>query len=339
MSRHPGQGSPALIAANNHENGQTEMIRVVVDAMGGDYAPREIVRGAVEAARQPNIEVILVGQREAVEKELSGCDLDGARISTCWAEETVSMDEDPVRAIRRKPNSSIAVGIKLVKSSHSSAFVSGGSTGAVAAAALLILGKKKGISRPALGIVFTSPSGPVLFLDVGANPDCRPQHLVQFAEMGNVYMKRIFSISEPRIGLLSNGEEETKGDKLTRATYQLLAKGGLNFLGNVEGHDLPRGKADVVVTDGFTGNVVIKLSEGLGEVFAELSKQAVDNNPIFREAEKRILNYTALGGAFLLGVKGNVIITHGRSDAAAIKQAVRIAEQMVRQRVTEAIGH
>ncbi|MCD5412972.1 MAG: phosphate acyltransferase PlsX [Dehalococcoidia bacterium] len=314
------------------------MIRVVVDAMGGDYAPREIVRGAVEGARGHNVEVVLVGRREAVEKELSDYDLDGARINTCWAEETVGMDEDPVRAVRRKPNSSIAVGIKLVKSGQASAFVSGGSTGAVATAALLSLGKKKGVSRPALGIVFGSPSGPVLFLDVGANSDCKPRHLLQFAEMGNVYMKRIFDISEPRIGLLSNGEEETKGNKLARAAYQLLAKSELNFLGNVEGHDLPKGKTDVVVTDGFTGNVVVKLSEGLGEVFAELSKQAVDNNPIFREAEKQILNYTALGGAFLLGVKGNVIITHGKSDAGAMKRAIRLAERMVEQQVAEAIG-
>ncbi|HAZ31725.1 MAG TPA: phosphate acyltransferase PlsX [Dehalococcoidia bacterium] len=314
------------------------MIRVVVDAMGGDYAPREIVRGAVEGARGHNIEVVLVGRREAVEKELSDYDLDGARINTCWAEETVGMDEDPVRAVRRKPNSSIAVGIRLVKSGQASAFVSGGSTGAVATTALLSLGKKKGISRPALGIIISSPSGPVLFLDVGANSDCKPKHLLQFAEMGSVYMKRIFDISEPRIGLLSNGEEEIKGNKLARAAYQLLAKSELNFLGNVEGHDLPKGKTDVVVTDGFTGNVVVKLSEGLGEVFAELSKQAVDNNPIFREAERRILNYTALGGAFLLGVKGNVIITHGKSDAGAMKQAIRLAEQMVEQQVADAIG-
>jgi glycerol-3-phosphate acyltransferase PlsX len=314
------------------------MIKLVVDAMGGDYAPREIVWGAVEGARERNIEVVLVGQREAVEKELSRCDLDGARISTCWSEETVGMDEDPVRAVRRKPNSSIAVGMKLVKSGQASAFVSAGSTGAVATTALLILGKKKGISRPALGIVISSPRGPMMFLDVGANPDCKPHHLVQFAEMGSIYMKKMFNIFEPRVGLLSNGEEKIKGNKLVRSTYQLLAKSELNFLGNVEGYDLPKGKADVVVTDGFTGNVVVKLSKGLGEVFAKLSNEAVNNSPTFREAESRILNYTALGGALLLGVKGNVIITHGNSDATAMKQAIRLAEQMVEQRVTEAIG-
>jgi glycerol-3-phosphate acyltransferase PlsX len=314
------------------------MTKVVVDAMGGDYAPREIVPGAIEAARGRNIEVILVGRREAVEKELSKYDINGARISTCWADETVTMGEDPVQAVRRKPNSSIAMGIKLVKSGQASVFVSAGSTGAIATTALLTLGKKKGILRPALGIVISSPLGPVMFLDVGANPDCKPQHLVQFAEMGNVYMKRIFDIAEPRIGLLSNGEEEIKGNKLARATYQLLVKSKLNFLGNVEGHDLPKGKADVVVTDGFTGNVMIKLGEGLMEVFTELSRQAVDNSPIFKEAEKRILNYTALGGALLLGVKGNIIIMHGRSDAGVMKKAIQIAEQMVEQQVAEAIG-
>lgn len=314
------------------------MIKIVVDAMGGDYAPGEIVLGAIEAARERNIEVVLVGQREAVEKKLSECDIGGIRISTCWAEESVTMGEDPVQAFRSKPNSSIAVGINLIKSGQASAFVSAGSTGAVAITALLTLGKKKGISRPALGIVISSFSGPVMFLDVGANPDCKPQHLVQFAEMGSIYMKKIFNIFEPRIGLLSNGEEETKGNKLVRAAHQLLARSGLNFLGNVEGQDIPKGKVNVVVTDGFTGNVVIKLSKGLGEMFAGLSKQAVGDNPIFREAEKRILNYTSLGGAFLLGVKGNIIITHGKSDASAVKKAIRLAEQMVEQRVAEIIG-
>ena len=317
---------------------QIDTIRIAVDAMGGDYAPHEVVRGAVEAARERDIEVVLVGQQETVQKELSQCNLAGAKVGICQAEETVSMDEDPVRAIRQKQNSSITVGINLVKVGQASAFVSGGSTGAVAAAALLMLGRKKGISRPALGVVFDSPSGPVLLLDVGANADCKPKYLLQFAQMGSIYMSKIHSIASPRIGLLSNGEEETKGNKLARATHQLLAKSGLNFIGNVEGQELPKGSADVVVTDGFTGNVVIKLSEGLGQVFAELSKQAVDNNPHFGEAEKRILNYTALGGALLLGVKGNVIITHGKSDAGAIKQAVRLAAQMVEQRVAEAIG-
>lgn len=315
------------------------MIRIAVDAMGGDHGPREIVRGAIEGARGRDIELVLVGRRDAIEHELGDYDLDNSNINTCWAEETVGMDEDPVRAIRRKPNSSIAVGVRLVRSGQVAAFVSGGSTGAVATTAILSLGKKEGILRPALGIVFHSPSGPVLLLDVGATSDCKPQHLLQFAEMGSVYMNRIFDISEPQIGLLSNGEEKTKGNKLTRAAYKLLEDSNLNFLGNVEGHDIPNGKPDVIVTDGFTGNVVIKLSQGLlGEVFAGLSKPAVDNNPIFREAERRVLTYTALGGAFLLGINGNVIITHGKSNAGEIKQAIKLAERIVEQRVVDIIG-
>ena len=311
--------------------------RIVVDAMGGDYAPQEVVKGAVEASGYiEDIEIVLVGQSKAVESELADYTFDRAKISIHPSEETINMDEDPVRAIRRKKDSSIVVGLNLVKSGQAVAFVSGGSTGAVTAAALLILGRKKGISRPALAITFESPAGPILLLDVGANADCKPQHLVQFAQMGNIYMQKIFDVIHPRIGLLSSGEEEFKGNKLTRSTHQLLAKSGLNFVGNVEGQDLPKGGTDVVVTDGFTGNVVIKLGEGLGEVLAKLSSSAGNGNPFLMEAKRRVLNHTA--GALLLGVNGNVIITHGASDAVAIKQTIIVAEHMVRQKVAEAIG-
>ena len=310
--------------------------RIAVDAMGGDYAPQEVVKGAVEAAREFDIEVMLVGQKAALQRELSQYDLNGLKLSTHPAEEIVGMDEDPVRAIRSKPDSSIVVGMNLVKAGQASAFVSGGSTGAVTAAALLMLGRKKGISRPALAITFDAPEGSVLFMDVGANADCKPQHLLQFAQMGNIYMRKIYSIKQPRIGLLSSGEEATKGNKLTRSTYPLLAKSGLNFIGNVEGQDLTKGGADVVVTDGFTGNVVIKLGEGLGEVLARFSSQEGEGSPLLSEAKKRVLNHTA--GALLLGVKGNVIITHGKSDSVAIRQTIGIAEQMVKQKVLETIG-
>jgi len=314
------------------------MVKIAVDAMGGDYAPGEIVKGAIETVQAKEIEIMLVGQKEIVQQELEKHDFNGSAVSILSARERISMDEDPVRAIRQKGDSSIVVGTNLVKSGQASAFVSGGSTGAVAAAALLTLGKKKGISRPALGVVFQSPQGPVLLLDVGANSDCKSHHLLQFAQMGDVYMKRVFSVPEPTIGLLSNGEEATKGNKLARGAYHLLAKSKINFIGNIEGRELPRGTANVVVTDGFTGNVVIKLSEGLGEVFAALSKQATNGDPLLQEAEKQILNYTAVGGALLLGVRGNVIIAHGRSDASAIKQAICLAEQVVEQKVVEAIG-
>ncbi|MFP3975234.1 MAG: phosphate acyltransferase PlsX [Dehalococcoidia bacterium] len=313
---------------------------IAVDAMGGDYAPSEIVKGAVEAARSFDVNIILVGPEKTVQSELSQYGAGRANISFCHAEETIGMDEEPVRAIRRKKDSSIVRGMGLLKAGEASAFVSGGSTGAMVAGALLVVGKKKGISRPALGIVFHSPNGRVLFLDVGANSDCKPQYLVQFAQMGTVYMQRIHGVSVPRVGLLSNGEEETKGNKLARSAYHMLSKDQPNFVGNVEGAELPRGKADVVVTDGFTGNVVIKLSEGLARIFADMSTSAeADGNSLdFHEAEKRILDYTSLGGALLLGVEGNVVITHGKSDATAIERAIGIAEQMVKQKVMETIG-
>ncbi len=314
----------------------TNPAKIAVDAMGGDYAPEQIVKGAVEAARDFDIEVVLVGPAETVQAELNQYDLSGTKLSLHPAEEVIGMDEDPVRAIRRKQDSSIVVGMNLIKKHQAAAFVSGGSTGAVAAAALLTLGRKKGISRPALGITFDSLGGPVLFMDVGANSDCKPQNLLQFAQMGNVYMQKIFAMPTPRVGLLSTGEEETKGNKLALASHHLLAKSKLNFVGNVEGQDLPKGGADVVVTDGFTGNVVIKLSEGLGEVLSMLFKQASNGGSSLREATGRILNHTP--GALLLGVKGNVVITHGKSDADAIKNSIHVAERMVEEKVLEAIG-
>lgn len=313
------------------------MTIIVVDAMGGDYAPHQIVEGAVEAACEHDIDVLLVGQSDAIRAELDRCKFDGSNIHIHQAEETISMGEDPVRAIRRKPNSSIVVGLNMVRNGKADAFVSGGSTGAVTAAALLILGRKKHISRPALGVTFETSAGSTLLLDVGANSDCKPQNLVQFANMGHIYMQRIFGIPKPRIGLLSSGEETTKGNKLARSTYPLLAKSEMNFIGNVEGQDIPKGGVDVIVTDGFTGNVVIKLSEGLGEVLSELSRQSNSEGPVLKEAKRRVLNHTA--GALLLGVSGNVIITHGKSDALAIKQTIGVAEQMTKQGVLEAIGH
>lgn len=316
-------------------SGQTPPVKIAVDAMGGDYAPQEVIKGAVEAAREfSNIEIVLVGPKETVEKELIQYPTDGLKITLVPAEETIAMNEDPVRAIRRKPNSSIVVGINLVKEGKAQAFVSGGSTGAVAAAALLILGRKKRIARPALGAMFESPRGPAILLDVGANADCKPQNLLQFAQMGSAYMQRIHGIENPRVGLLSSGEESIKGNKLTRTAHLLLAKSSLNFIGNVEGRDVPTGAADVIVTDGFTGNVVIKLAEGLAGMLAEFLKNSHSGASLLKN--RRLLNHTA--GAMLLGVEGNVIITHGKSDASMIKYSIQLAGRMIEQKVTEAIG-
>lgn len=319
------------------ESLQVKSDKIVVDAMGGDYAPHEVVKGAVEAAREFSTDIVLVGPPDTVKQELSQHDIEGLKINIHPASEVITMDEDPVRAIRRKPDSSIVSGLNMVKEGLGAAFVSGGSTGAVAAAGLLILGRKKHISRPALGVTFESPLGPVLLLDVGANSDCKPQNLVQFAEMGNIYMQKIYGLDRPRVGLLSTGEEETKGNKLARSTFPLLAKSELNFVGNIEGQDLPKGGADIIVMDGFTGNVVIKLAEGMGEVLMSLFAQSGNGKTFIREARTRVLNHAA--GALLLGVNGNVIITHGKSDATSIAHCVHLAEQMVQQGVTEAIGN
>ncbi len=314
---------------------QTKANRIVVDAMGGDFAPQEVVKGAVEAAQEFGIEVILVGQQEAVQSELNKYHLNGSHVSLHPASEVIDMNEDPVRAVRGKKDSSIAVGLDLVKNGEAAAFVSGGSTGAVTAGSLLTLGRKKGISRPALGITFESLDGPTLFMDVGANSDCKPQNLLQFAQMGNIYMHKIFNIPEPRVGLLSTGEEDTKGNKLALASHKLLIKSGLNFVGNMEGQDLPLGGADVVVTDGFTGNVAIKLSEGLVAAMKVLMSSSKDKSSL-GESNGHILNHTP--GALLLGVAGNVVITHGKSDAWTIKNAIHVAERMVEVGVSEAIG-
>lgn len=317
------------------QSDKTKANRIVVDAMGGDYAPQEVVKGAVEAAQEFGVEVILVGQEEAVQRELDKYDCSDTYISIHSASEVIVMHEDPVRAIRKKKDSSIVVGLDLVKQGTAAAFVSGGSTGAVTAGSLLILGRKKGISRPALGITFESLDGPTMFMDVGANSECKPQNLVQFAEMGNIYMNKIHNIPKPRIGLLSTGEEETKGNKLALASYKLLSKSDLNFVGNREGHDIPLGGADVVVTDGFTGNVVIKLSEGLVAALKSKLSPEKSASPM-AGSNGHILNHTP--GALLLGVAGNVVVTHGKSDSWTIKQSIYVAERMIEEGVSEAIG-
>jgi glycerol-3-phosphate acyltransferase PlsX len=251
------------------------------------------------------------------------------------------MDEAPAAAVRQKRDSSILMGMELLKRGEVSGFVSAGNSGAVVAAAFFLLGTTEGVERPALGTIFPLPSGPVLFLDVGANADCKPSHLVQFAYLGRSYMEKIIGIPNPRVALVSNGEEEGKGNQLVRETYSLLKNTPLNFVGNVEGKDLTKGITDVVVTDGFTGNIIVKVSEGVSEMLFDALKQASSNGPhlwlatsVLRPALQplaKLLDYTEYGGAPLLGVKGNVIIAHGRSDAKAIKSALRTAHQVARR--------
>jgi len=320
--------------------------KIALDAMGGDHAPEEIVKGALAAVDDDIIDIILVGRENAVREELDKHNSTGRVLDIVHASEVIAMEERPVAAVKEKRESSIVVGIDLLKRGEVAAFVSAGNTGAVMTAATLMLGRTKGIHRPALGAVFPFPTGPLLCLDLGANADCKATSLVHFAKMGSIYMERIFGMGRPRIGLLSSGEEDTKGSQMVQKTHKMLRKSKLNFIGNVEGRDIASGRADVIVTDGFTGNVLLKLGEGLGEMLIGALRKAVAENPNLKEAAGLLeptfhsvigtLDYREYGGALLFGVNGNVIVAHGRSDADAIKNAIITAKREVSQDVAGA---
>ncbi len=319
--------------------------RIVLDAMGGDRAPGETVRGAVEANRELGLEVILVGDQPAIVAELSH--YPGGRFTVVNAGTAVGMDEHPSDVLRSKKDCSIAVGLEMVARGEADGFVSAGNSGAIMAFALFKLGRIKGVERPALGLAHPTMQGPSLLLDVGANTDCKPQYLLQFAQMGSVYFRSVFGVASPRVALLSTGAEETKGNQVVQEAHKLLKNSGLNFVGNVEGMDLPMGGVEVVVCDGFTGNVALKLSEGIGEMFVrslrkELGSTLVSRlaasvlRPSFRRVLK-ITDYTEYGGVPLLGVNGVCIIAHGRSSSRAIVSALRVAKQAAEQHTIEAI--
>jgi glycerol-3-phosphate acyltransferase PlsX len=321
--------------------------------MGGDYAPVEIVKGVIKAAHEyKNVEIILIGKQPLLHV-LAGRQLKRLGIKVVHAEQNIEFHEHPMEALRLKPDSPIPIGIGMLKEGQADVFLSAGSTGAVFAAALVMLGKIEGVSRPAIASLINMSHSllPTLLLDAGANADCRPPHMVQFAQLGNLYASRIFSMESPRIGLLSNGSEETKGNRLTVESHQLLKQSGLNFIGNIEGNDLVNDVADVVVTDGFTGNILLKALEGLGESIVKLhggEKTRSSTNP--RLTGKALsddvglstfiknLDYSEFGGACLLGVKGNVIISHGRSKARAIKNAIGIANRTAERDIARALS-
>jgi len=325
-----------------------DKLMVVVDAMGGDAAPSAPVEGAVLAAREFGVSVILTGPQDVVNAELAKHDRAGLSLRVVHADEVVEMVDHAAASARNKRGSSIGVGLDLVKGGEAQAFVSMGNTGAVMAAALLGgLGRIAGVKRPALCSVYPTCKGFCLLLDIGANADCRPEYLAQFGLMGSVYAKAILGIDNPRVGIVSNGEEEGKGNELVKEAYQLLKGSKLNFIGNVEGKDVPAGLADVVVTDGFTGNVIVKTSEGVAKLILDSLRQEIMRSPISqiggllaKGAFKRAgqcLDYTEFGGAVLLGVDGIVIVGHGRSNAWAVRSAVRVAGQAVRLGVVETI--
>lgn len=326
-------------------------MRIAVDAAGGDYAPHEVVKGALNAAQEFGVEVALVGRRNVLHV-LTGRSSRQETVSIVDASQVIDYDEPPIKALQSKPDSSIIVGINLLKSGNAAAFVSAGNTGAVVAAALLTLGKAKGVSRPAIGCFLDIPSSmPPLLVDAGANSDCRAKHLLEFARLGSNYSRDILKITSPRVGLLSNGTENGKGNRLIHETYKLLRKDSdINFVGNIEGHDIIKRTVDVIVTDGFTGNIVLKTVEGLSDNFLTSVRQighvfssatSVRGRDLLRDigldswAEK--LDYTEYGGACLLGINGNVIIAHGRSKARAIRNAIGLAKETVERSITEKV--
>lgn len=326
-------------------------VRVALDAMGGDHAPGEIVLGAIEAAREYGIGVFLVGKEEQIKAELARYDTQGLDLPIIHTDEVIPMDEhDPARAARNK-NASMVRALQLVKDGAAVGAVSAGNSGAMMAASLFTLKRLPGVERPALGGIFPTRDGVCLIIDMGANTDCKPEYLQQFAVMGSIYMERIFQVKEPRVGLLANGEEEGKGNEQVQLTHQLLKQSAsslkLNFIGNIEGRDIPVGGADVVVCDGFVGNVVLKLAEGLSETLIDLIKSQIASDlpgklagamvrPRLRKLVKR-MDYAEYGGVPLLGVNGSAIISHGRSKAKAIKNALRVARQTSETDVTGAI--
>lgn len=324
---------------------------IALDAAGGDYAPHEVVKGAIRAAQEfDNVEIALVGSREILHV-LAGRYLNKLPITIVDASEVIEFTEHAVQAIRSKPNSSIVVGINMLKEGKADAFVSAGHSGAVYAAAMLMLGKIEGISRPAIGsFINLDPSKTAFLVDAGANVECRPEHLLWFAHLGSLYLSQIYGIKSPRVGLLSNGAEETKGNQLIIETHQLLKTAHLNFIGNIEGHDIMAGNVEVIVTDGFTGNIVLKLVEGVydswldslkdvGQTMAKAYRQSLQtlNVDLDMESWAKRLDYREYGGACLLGVNGNVIISHGRSQAKAIKNAIGLAMKTAERSMPELI--
>lgn len=324
------------------------MITIAVDAMGGDHAPRAEVEGSVLAARELGIRVVLVGQEQAVKQELAKHPHRGLPIEIKHAGDVITMQDSPTQAFRKKRDSSVHVAVKLVRSGEAAGLVSAGNTGAVMAVARFGLGQLTAVDRPALAAPFPTSRGTVsVLLDVGANVDSKAQHLEQFAVMGEIYYRLIFGTRRPKVALLSIGEEEMKGNELTRETHNRLKQMPINFVGNVEGRDIFAGNVDVIVCDGFIGNVALKISEGLVEHMGKALKEGL-NSTLTAQAGavlarralqdlKKKMDYSEYGGAPLLGVKGITVIGHGRSNANAIKNAIRVAGELARSKVNEKI--
>jgi glycerol-3-phosphate acyltransferase PlsX len=322
-------------------------MKIIVDAMGGDYAPRVVVEGAILATEEYGAEVVLVGDEAQIKLLLQKYKYNGSNISIYPTQEVIGMNESAAVSVRRKRNSSIVVGINLVKDGYGAAFLSAGNTGAVVCAATLGLGLLPGIERPGIAIVTPSLKGISLIIDVGANIDPKPTQLLQYGIMGDAYSRYILNKPNPSVGLLNIGEEEAKGTDFLKETHELLQKSKLNFVGNMEGKDLFSGKCDVIVCDGFVGNIALKITEAAAETMQIFLKRHLLKNFLGKigiffllpglKGFKRDLDYAEYGGAPLLGVNGVVIIGHGRSNARAIKNAIRVAKEEIERQVNEKI--
>ncbi|MEW6544525.1 MAG: phosphate acyltransferase PlsX [Nitrospirota bacterium] len=322
-------------------------MRIAVDAMGGDHGPGPNVEGAVQAADELDLEVVLVGDEPQVQEHLRRLGCADPRVTVAHAPQVVDMHESPAAVARKKRDSSIWVATELVKAGRASAVVSAGNTGASMVAAFFVFGVIKGVERPAIAVTLPTLTGTAVMLDAGANVDCTAEHLLQFGLMGNEYGKHLFGKPNPRVGLLSIGEEDTKGNEVTKEAFKLLKASAINFVGNVEGRDVYSGGADVIVCDGFIGNVALKISEGLADTIKKLLLKEIAGSILGRLSYlflvgpllrlRRRIDYAEFGGAPLLGVNGVCMICHGRSSAKAIKNAVRRARGLVESALNDLI--
>lgn len=309
-------------------------MKIAVDGMGGDFAPKEVVAGCVDAINEnKDLHIVITGKEELIKKELEGHNYDKDRIEILDAREVISPNDSPVMAIRRKKDSSLNKGLQLVKEKKAEGIISAGSTGAFMAGSLFIVGRIKGVDRPALAPIMPGKNDPFMVIDVGANAECKPKNLLQFALMGKIYFEKILNVKNPTIGLVNIGIEEEKGTELTKEAYKLLKNSGLNFIGNVEPRDIPSGNINILVCDGFTGNTILKTYEGVAENMFEILKEEIMSSlqgkiggvllkPSFKNIKKKF-NYKEYGGAAFIGVDGICVKAHGSSDRKAFKNAIK----------------
>lgn len=323
-------------------------MKIALDAMGGDHAPVETVKGAIDALAHIESTIVLIGDADAIKAELNKYDYDKARVEVVHASEVITGEDKPVKAIKSKKDSSMVIGLEALRKQEYDAFLSAGNTGALLAGGLLKVGRIKGIDRPALCSVYPTRGGMSILADAGANAECKPRNLLEFGIMGSLYAQNVLGIDNPRVALANIGHEEGKGNSLVIEAYGMLKDANMNFIGNVEARDIPAGATDVIVCDGFTGNIILKLSEGVAKSFSSMIKEIFTKSVLTKMAAlivktglgdmKKSMDYTEYGGAPLLGVKGLVVKAHGSSNAKAFMNAIRYAEKTAASGVVEKIA-